>query len=365
MSQNEPLTISGLRVRTVDAPLSRPIRTGGGALESSPLVLIDLFTDQGVTGSSYLFAYTRLALAPLARLVENLGVKIRGEPVVPLELDRKLRSLFRLLGPQGLTGMAMAGIDMAAWDALAKAARLPLCRLLGGEPRAIPAYNSCGLGLMGAARAAVEARELVAPGFRAIKARLGYSDLTEDLAVVRSIRAAIGPDPGLMVDYNQCLSVPEAIDRARALDGEGLVWIEEPTDATDYDGHARIRGRARTPIQAGENWWGTSDMARSIAAGASDFAMLDVGKIGGVTGWLRASALADAAGLPVSSHLFPEISAHLLAVTPTRHWLEYIEMAAPLLLEPLRVEDGSVVVSSSPGAGIAWDEAAVERYSVA
>jgi len=129
---------------------------------------------------------------------------------------------------------------------------------------------------------------------------------------------------------NQSLSVPEAIRRIHALD-EQLFWIEEPTLATDYAGHAAISREARAAIQLGENWWGIPDMSKSLAADASDFVMADVMKIGGVTGWLRAASLAESAGLPLSSHLYPEFSAHLLAVTPTCHWLEFVDWANPLL----------------------------------
>jgi mandelate racemase len=157
--------------------------------------------------------------------------------------------------------------------------------------------------------------------------------------------------------------VAEAVKRAAALDQEGLYWIEEPTLADDNSGHAQISRETKTPIQIGENWWGPHEMAKSIAAGASDFVMPDVMKIGGVTGWLRAAALAESAGLPVSSHLFPEISAHLLAVTPTCHWLEYVDWANPILREPLGVENGCALIPAAPGVGIDWDEESVQRYS--
>jgi len=115
----------------------------------------------------------------------------------------------------------------------------------------------------------------------------------------------------------------------------------------------------------GENWWGPREMAKCLDAGASDLCMPDAMKIGGVTGWLRAAALAEAAAIPASSHLFPEVSAHLLAVSPTGHWLEYVDWADPVLQEPMRIEDGHAVIADAPGTGIAWDEGAVKRYLVA
>jgi mandelate racemase len=182
--------------------------------------------------------------------------------------------------------------------------------------------------------------------------------------VVRTIRDSVGEEVMLMSDYNQSLSVAEARRRAAALEGEGLYWIEEPTRADDYSGHAQIRQDTKTPVQLGENWWGPHDAAKSIEAGASDYVMPDAMKIGGVTGWLRTAALAGAAGIPLSSHLFPEISAHLLAVSPTRHWLEYVDWATPILEKQLKIEDGYASSPDAAGSGISWDVGAIRRYSV-
>jgi len=363
MTPQQKLTLRELRVRAVQVPLKLPLQTSGGTVRAAPLALIDLVTEEGVSGRAYLFCYTPLALKPVVQLLENLSTFLKGDAVAPLEIDLKLQRTFRLLGATGLNAMAMAGIDMAAWDALARAAGAPLVRLLGGVPRRVPAYNSRGLGIIGASRAAAEAVELLAPGFSAVKVRLGYPDLNTDVEVVRAVRRAIDDRVALMSDYNQTLSVAEALRRVEALSDEGLAWIEEPTRADDHEGHAQIRRKARLPIQIGENWWGPHDMARSLAAGSSDLGMPDAMKIGGVTGWQRAAALAEAAGLPISSHLFPEISAHLLAASPTAHWLEYVDWAEPILQTPLRIDNGEAVIADVPGSGVEWNEAAIERFA--
>ena len=228
----------------------------------------------------------------------------------------------------------------------------------------IGAYNSCGLGLIGPDRAPAEAEVLVAAGFSAIKVRLGYPDLETDIRVVRAVKSAIGDRVHLMSDYNQALSVPEAMHRVRALADEGLYWIEDPCLAHDYQGCARVRDASRCPIQMGENWWGPDEMAASVGFGASDLGMPDAMKIGGVSGWLQAAALANAAGMPISTHLFPEVSVHLMAATPTRHWLEYVDWASPILARPLAIRDGKVSIPDEPGTGIEWDEAAVGRCLV-
>jgi mandelate racemase len=178
------------------------------------------------------------------------------------------------------------------------------------------------------------------------------------------MRQAVGDEVSLMVDYNQSLTPTDAIERLRRLDGEGLTWIEEPTLADDYAGHARIAREVDTPIQCGENWWGPRDMRKAIEANASDYMMPDVMKIGGVTGWLRAAALGEAHGIRLSNHLFIEISTHLLCVTPTAHWLEFAEWFNPIIETPLRIVDGCAVPDERPGCGIEWNEPAVARYLV-
>lgn len=356
------ITITGLRARAVNVPLQYPIHTAVGTVATAPLVLLDLSTSAGVTGHAYVFAYTQLALKPLKQMVDAVADLVVGQPLAPQALEQALQQRFCLLGFTGLVRIAAAGLDMAAWDALAKAHELPLVELLGGKARALKSYDSHSMdGEQLATERAVLAAE---QGFKAVKTKIGYATLAEDLRVVRSMREAVGSDFGVMVDYNQSLDVTEAIRRGLALQDEGIVWIEEPTVQHDYAGHARIRQALRVPVQMGENWFGPEEMFKSLQAGASDLAMPDIMKIGGVTGWQRASALAQQFSLPVSSHLFQEFSAHLLAVTPGAHWLERLDIAGAILEPTLRFENGNAIIPDLPGAGIVWKESEVARYSV-
>ena len=360
------LTIRNIRARPVLAPLKRPPLSASGPIPAAALVLIDLETEAGITGRSYVFGFTQWTLKPIVGCVEGLGASIKGDACAPIDLDAKLRRQVKLLDSPGLVGLALAGIDMAAWDAVAKAEGVPLVKLLGGQPRPVRAYNSCGLWIQPVEKLADEAEQLAAEGgFVAVKLRVGRDDPAQDLAAVRAVKKRVGDRITLMSDFNQRLSVNEAILRGRMLDDEGLYWIEEPVRHDDYEGYARICAELQTPIQTGENLLSTYEMAQAIALESLDYVMPDVQRIGGVTGWLRAAALAHAHGIEMSSHLFPEFSCHLLAVTPTCHWLEYMDWAAPLLQEPFEVKDGHVVIPDRPGAGIAWDEAAVERYLMA
>jgi len=357
------MRIRDVQARAVVAPLEPPVRTASGHVTQAPLLLIDLTTDEGIVGRSYLFGYHAFTLAPLRELVVALGEIVKGNVLAPVELDKTMRSRMTLFGTRGLQGVAVAGVDMAAWDALAVRAGVPLAEMLGSRPRPIPAYNS--LGMIPPGEAADAAAKTVASGFKALKVKVGWPTLAEDLAVVRAARKHLGDDAALMVDYNQSLATPEAIRRGRVLDGEGVSWIEEPVRADDYRGAAEIATQVTTPIQIGENFNGVYEMELALSLGASDLVMPDPQQIGGVTGWLRAAALAQAAGTPCSSHLFIEVSAHLLAMTPTCHYIEYLDVAAPILAEPLRPVDGMIQAPARPGIGIEWDENAITRYRVA
>ena len=354
-------TIRTVDVRAVRVPLAEPHNTASGTVAESPLVLTDITLDDGTVGHSMVFTYLPAALKPTAELIANLAPLLRDQPAAPLDIEQLLAKRFRLLGPQGLTGIAMAAIDMALWDAQARRHAVSLAQLLGAAPRPIAAYGAVGYD--GAKESARIAERWATRGFKGVKAKIGYPTAAEDLEVVRAIRAAIGPEVALMVDYNQCLTPAAAVQRMRVLDDEGLTWVEEPTLAHDYAGHALVAREAKTPIQCGENWWGTLELRHAIDANASDFVMPDVMKIGGVTGWQRAVALAQAHGLQVSNHLWPEISAQLLAATPTAHWLEYADWWNPILAEPLRVKGGNATFEGVVGSGVAWNEDALTRYA--
>ena len=358
------LTVRAIRATPVEVPLNFVLGTSRGAFRQAPLLLIDLETEQGVTGRSYVFCYLRAAAGAIINLIDDVEDVIRGDQVDPPALWAKLSGRFALIGVQGIVRMAMAGFDVACWDALAIAAGLPLARMLGAEPKPIPAYNSCGLGLMDDVGAlAAEAEKLLAVGnFRAVKLRLGYATLERDIAAVHAVRKRIGGDVHLMIDYNQVLSVDDALARGRALDAENIYWLEEPIRHDDYAGAARLARELKVPIQIGENFSLPAGMAAALEQAKPDYVMPDLERIGGVTGWRQAAELAAVNRIKMSSHLFPEASAHLLAATPTGHFLEYVDWANVLLQEPLKITDGQAIVPQRPGNGMLWNKEAVDRY---
>lgn len=361
----ETLTLRTLRARPVVLPLARPVVARIATITEWPLILIDLETEEGVTGRSYLEPYTVSTLRYLVPALRDLGKLLRGRRVAPQELYGLARRSLHFVGYQGMAMIAVAGLDMAAWDALAVATGVPLCVLLGGSVGPVKAYNSNGLWLRPPAAVAEEAVELRDQGgFTGLKLRMGRERPADDMSTLDAVRAALGDDTALMVDFNQGLTLAEALERCHRLDDSGLAWIEEPLVYDDLDGFARLARELRTPLQIGENFYGPRDLHRALQCQACDLVMPDFMRIGGVTGWLRAAAIAGAAGIPVSTHLYPEVAAHVMRVTETAHWLEWQDWADPILRQPYAVAGGQVQVPDRPGVGLAWNEEAVAAHLV-
>ena len=359
------LTLREIRARAVILPLRRPIVARIATIREWPVVLIDLVTEEGVVGRSYLEPYSRNALKYLVAMLHDLETLLRGRRVHPVELFSASRKSLHFVGYSGLSMIATSGLDMAAWDALARAAGVPLCVLLGGSVGPVAAYNSNGLWLQSPDSLGDEALALCEEGdFTALKLRLGRDDPREDIAAIDVIRKAVGTRCELMADYNQGLNRADALRRCRMVDDLGLAWIEEPLVYDDLEGCARLAAELRTPVQIGENFYGPRDLYDAVSRKACDLVMPDFMRIGGVTGWCRAAAIAGAAGVPVSTHLYPEVAAHMMRVTETAHWLEWQDWLNPLLTTPYPVHAGRVEIPDTPGVGLEWDEAAVAAHLV-
>jgi mandelate racemase len=360
-----PMILKTVRVRAVLVPLRRPVIAGIGRFDRWPLILIDIETTSGIVGRSYVAPYRRSAVSAVIAEVRDLGEALKGKSIAPFDAFEGAMKALNVIGVSGISTIATSGIDMAAWDALAKAADLPLAVFLGGSLGPVRAYNSNGLWRHEVGTIAAEARELRSEGdFSAMKLRLGNAHLKDDLAAIRAVREGVGTDIDLMVDFNQALGLGDAIRRCHELDEEGLYWFEEPIAYDNVRGYAQLAHQVRTPLQMGENYYGPRDLFTFQAAGAVHYAMADLMRIGGVTGWLRAAAVAGAAGIQLSNHLYPEISAHLLRVTPTAHWLEWVDWADPILAEPLEPKGGEVTAPARPGSGIDWNEQGISKYAI-
>lgn len=356
------MTVRSAHVRIIKVPLRFALGTSADVVSRVPLVLLDVLTDEGVVGRAYAFAYTDAGASAIAALVGEAVESAAGSKASPLRVAERMSRRYRLLGVTGTVRMALSILDVALWDALAVARGVPLGALLGAEPRAVPAYDSRGLGLMAPGPLADEAlRLLEGPRLPAVKLRLGHATLAEDVASIEAVLRVLPEGIGLMVDYNQALSPDEALLRGHAIDDYGLLWIEEPMRHDDYPAQARFKADIRTPLQIGENFNGPEAMETALDFQACDCVMPDVARIGGITGWLQAAALAEVRAVPMSSHLYPEVSLPLLAASPTAHWLEYLDWADAFLVEPMKFVDGAAVPAARPGIGLQWDEERIAR----
>ena len=363
--QVESLTFKSIRARPVVLKLKRPVVARIATIKQWPLVLIDLQTEEGIVGRSYLEPYVVKAMRYLIPALHDLGDMLEGRRIAPFELYDAARKSLHFVGYEGLSVIAVSGLDMAAWDALAKAAGAPLCVLLGGSVGPVKSYNSNGLWLRPPEAVAAEAIELRDEGgFTGLKLRLGRERVRDDLATIAAVRNAVGDDMHLMVDFNQGLDLAEALQRCHGIDDLGLAWIEEPIVYDNLDGLAQLAAELKTPIQIGENFYGPRELHKALRKKACDLVMPDFMRIGGVTGWVRAAAIAGAAGVPMSTHLYPEVAAHVMRVTETAHWLEWQDWADPILRKPYDIKDGLLHIPDVPGVGLEWDEDAVAANQV-
>ena len=346
------LHLASIRIEAAYPALPTPLQTSSGSLEAAPLLLVQVRTACGMTGDSYLFSPHRALLPALDAATKAVFDVVRGDPCLPETITDKILRHFKLFGGTGIITMAMAAVDMAVWDVVGKAVGQPIHRVLGGTSPELSSYESSGLGIGDHGTIRQQAERFLKSGNTIMKLRLGYDTLAGDMAALEMLAKAFGSSVQLMVDYNQGLTPSEAITRCREIDGLGLLWIEEPIHADLLEDTANLQAKLQTPIQIGENLWSPTEVERALRLSASRYLMPDVGKIGGVTQWLRAARLAAAHGVKVSSHLYPEISGHLLAAIPNAHFLEYADWTANQFPGHARPSGNRLTVSDQPGFGL-------------
>jgi len=362
MLEIEQLTFDSMQVRPVILELKRPVVARIATITEWPLILIDINTKEGIVGRCYLEPYIVKSMRYLVPALNDLSDLLKGKKLAPLEIYQAAQKSLHFVGYEGLSMIAVSGVDMAVWDALAKAAGMPLCVLLGGTVAPVDAYNSNGLWLKDKSEVVAEAAELIEEGgFSAIKLRLGREKALDDVAIIESVKKSVGDDIKIMVDFNQGLNMAEAMERCHMIDDFGLVWIEEPIVYDNYTGYSQLTEALRTPIQLGENFYGPRELYKALQKKACNLVMPDFMRIGGVTGWLRSAAIAGVQGVPVSTHLYPEVGAQVMRVTETAHWLEWQDWANPILKEPFKVKNGKLEIPNTAGIGIDWDESIVSK----
>ena len=358
------MKVTGLRTERVEVPFERPVRTSIHHIESVGAVLVRLDTDQGLTGEAYAFAFGQHKVKVLEQMVHALARHAIGRD--PAWVQTIWQSMWldnNFLGHKGVAVFGLAAIDTALWDLRGKAADQPVWRLLGGMRDSVPAYASEGLFVsMSVEELQVQAREFVARGFKAMKMRFGKASVTEDAERCAAVREAIGPAVDLMADANQGFSVNHAIRLGRAIERYGLVWFEEPVQAYDLKGSARVAAELDTPIASGETEYARYGFQEMLDHGSADILMPDLQRVGGISEFMKVAHMAEAHDVPVSPHIFTEQSLQLCGAIANVNWSEHMPWFAPLYRERLEMVDGEILIPDRPGLGFTFDPAAVERF---
>ena len=357
--------VTAISVVSVDLPLQRPIVSAVGQYAKWPFIITEITLDNGTSGNSYICPYLVHYTKPIEGVILELFKLFENKPLAPNKFYEIGVRQLSLLGRSGIAMYALAALDIAFWDASAKDADLPLCEHLGGSIADVKAYNSGGLWLLNPDQLAAEAKELKKEGdFSSLKIRLGRRNLDQDLKAIEAVRNQMSPDDDLLCDFNQVLSFTEALQRLKGLDDQGLYWFEEPIPYYELRNYAELRQNITTPLILGENFHGIDHATLSLELGSGDAIMPDLMRIGGISGWLKTAALAEAYTRPLSSHLYPEVSAHLMRVTPTADYLEWVNWGDPLLKEPYQVRDGYLSIPERPGVGLEFKQDVIDRYRV-
>ncbi|HEV2126859.1 MAG TPA: mandelate racemase/muconate lactonizing enzyme family protein, partial [Chloroflexota bacterium] len=319
---------------------------------------------EGVTGEGYAYTIGRGGYAIKALIEHDLAPLLLGQDEERIEdLWRLMWQQLLFVGRGGLASFAIAAVDIALWDLRGRKTGQPLYRLLGAESRTIPAYGS-GVDLPKPLPDLLRQVEgFMTRGFPGVKVKIGRADPAEDEARVREVRRLIGEGIDLMVDANMSWTADEALTRAQRLEPYRLYWFEEPTIPEDVAGHARLADALETPIAIGESLHSPYEYERYVQEKAVEILQIDPITNGGITASLKALALADAAGLPTSSHYADELSAHLLCACRNPVYLEKHAFALdPYLQEPQQVVDGHVRPTEAPGTGMQFDRQALGMH---
>jgi len=353
--------------------------TGSGIADSTFSVThwgapgVILHTDAGIRGYGHTGTTGYLATDRLIRdsIAHCFGPLLEGED--PRDVRALWHKLYafpavRWVGRAGITQLALAAVDVALWDLKAKAADMPLWKLLGGsESKQVEAYNTDGGWLNWSKTQLVDsARALVEAGFRGVKIKIGSPDPYDDLDRIEAVRNAIGPRVNLMVDANGAWDLPTAVKFGRRFSDYDLDWFEEPLEFDDVRGHARLARSIDTPIALGEQFYSTSEFRNFIEAEAVHFVQPDATRLGGITPWLEAANLASSHRIPVTAHIsdMMQIHLHLSIAHPACALLEYIPWMRDCFEEPATVVGPDYQTPQAPGASTTLKPDTIERFGV-
>ena len=361
------MKIASVDVRVVKVPLARAYTAAGREVGANWHVLAQIRTTDGAMGFGYIVSLNAMFVGAVARATHELGQLLVGMSVLEAEVAwQRMARAGDWVGPGGLLHYAIAPLDIAMWDAAGKTLGQPVRSLLGGYRDRLPAYASDGFWYsLSLEELAASAQSAVAQGFRAVKLRVGNEARPEgEVARVRAVRDAVGPDIAIMVDATETWTLDRALRTSRALQEAGVTWIEDPVKHTDIAGMARVTAALDVPMATGEHLYQIEDFTRLLEARAASIALIDLGRIGGVTPWRHVASLAKAFGVRVGGHVLPEIHIHLLTAVSNSYLVEYVPRSAALLKAMPALTDGAMIAPSGPGFGLELDQDAVQRFTV-
>lgn len=327
-------------------------------------VVLRLKTDQGIEGVAYVSRVGPRNIRAMALVMEAMVESLTG--LDPSNIEEIYRKLFgTALGApvSGLELRAASAIDVACWDLKGKAVEQPVYKLMGGFRDTLPISANWAL-MPGAPKDKLQAHleNLVARGFRAVKAPCGFATLPVAIDHVKFIRSVVGPDVKIIVDLNFQTSVKQALHFARETEEVDLYWIEDPVAFHDYEGMAEVRAGTKQNITAGEVYQHPHEFKWLLERRCSDNVMIDQDL--GLTGFLKIAHMAQAYGCPVINHLAPEALAHPIAAVPNGLIVGLVPWGQPLFTEPMKVVDGNLVMSNAPGLGLTLDEDVLRKCVV-
>ncbi|GAA2863335.1 L-talarate/galactarate dehydratase [Paenarthrobacter ilicis] len=357
--------IRHIKLSTARLPLTVPISDAkvftGRQKPMTEVVFLfaEITTEQGHSGLG--FSYSKRAGGPAQYAhAKEVAEGIIGEDPNDIgKIYTKLLWAGASVGRSGVATQALAAIDIALYDLKAKRAGLPLAKLLGSYRDSVQTYNTSG-GFLNATLDEVKERatQSINDGIGGIKIKVGLPDSKEDLRRVAGVREHIGWDVPLMVDANQQWDRATALRMGRQLEEFNLIWIEEPLDAYDFEGHAHLAQVLDTPIATGEMLASVAEHKGLINANSCDIIQPDAPRVGGITQFLRLAALADERGLGLAPHFAMEIHLHLAAAYPREPWVEHFDWLDPLFEERLETKNGRMIVPDRPGLGVTLSEQA-------
>jgi len=361
------MKIASVKVSVLKVALENPYTAAGRTVDANWHVMAEVVTTDGVHGFGYIVALREMFVRAVASATHELGRLVTGMNVLEVEAAwQRMVKAGDWVGPGGLLNYAICPIDIAIWDAAGKTLGQPVSRLLGGFRDRLPTYASDGFWYsLSLEELAASARKAYAQGFRAMKLRVGHEKHPEgEVARVQAVRDAVGPDVAIMVDATETWTLDKAMRTGKALQEAGISWLEDPIHHQDVAGMGRITAALDTLVATGEHLYDIDAYRRLLEARGCGIALIDLGRIGGVTPWRHVASLVHGFGGLVGGHVLPEIHIHLLTAVPNAQIVEYVPRSARLLKAMPEMDGSDMVVPPGAGFGLELDQDAVRRFTV-